>query len=131
MEEKYLIDTCAVIKYLSVTFPPEGISFMEMVVDSKSIISFVSAIELQSWNPANESDTIIYSKFVAGSKIIMIDADIIKQTISIRKKKKLKIPDAIIAATAIANELTLISDNDRDFKKIDGLKYFNPASVKY
>jgi predicted nucleic acid-binding protein len=60
----------------------------------------------------------------------MPDNEIIKQTISIRKKRKLKITDAIIAATAIVNGLTLVSDNDRDFKKIAGLKYINPANMK-
>jgi predicted nucleic acid-binding protein len=41
---------------------------------------------------------------------------------NIRRDKKVKTPDAIIAATAIANDYTLISNNDKDFKSIQGLK---------
>jgi tRNA(fMet)-specific endonuclease VapC len=48
MEEKYLIDTCAVIKYLTLVFPPKGIDFMDTIVDTESIISFISEIELQA-----------------------------------------------------------------------------------
>ncbi|MBP6431818.1 MAG: PIN domain-containing protein [Ferruginibacter sp.] len=43
--------------------------------------------------------------------------DLIKTTISIRKKYKLKLPDAIIAATALANDALLISA-DNAFAKI-------------
>ena len=44
------------------------------------------------------------------------------KTAEIRKAHKLKLPDAIIAATAIVYDLTLISRNVSDFKNINGLK---------
>ena len=44
------------------------------------------------------------------------------KTAEIRKAHKLKLPDAIIAATAIVYDLTLISRNVPDFKNINGLK---------
>jgi predicted nucleic acid-binding protein len=103
---------------------------LDKIVDAESNLSFISAIELQVWNPVNADDLIIYNKFVEGSNIIMMDDEIMQLTIAIRKKQKLKIPDAIIAATAITNNFTLVSDNDVDFKKVKGLKYINPAYIK-
>lgn len=47
---------------------------------------------------------------------------IFKETIKIRKKYKLKLPDALIAATAIINNATLISADDA-FSKIFNLKF--------
>jgi len=129
MAERYLIDTCAVIKYLTVVFPPKGISFMDNIVDEESVLSFISEIELQVWNPPNPADMVIYKEFIAESHIIKVEDTIIQKTIDIRKKQKLKIPDAIIAATAMVNDFTLVSDNDKDFTKIPGLKYINPASM--
>ena len=38
----------------------------------------------------------------------------------------IKLPDAIIAATALVYDLTLISRNVSDFKNIEGLKVLNP-----
>ena len=35
----------------------------------------------------------------------------------------------MIAATAITNDMTLISDNDKDFKRVSQLKYLNPNTV--
>lgn len=129
MAERYLIDTCAVIKYLSNVFPQTGTKFMDSVVDEKSIISFISEIELQVWNAPGPDDMVVYKEFVKGSEIVLVDDVIISRTIDIRKNQKLKIPDAIIAATAIARDLTLVSDNDKDFQKVPGLKYINPTSM--
>src|SRR6185312_9733479 len=104
----------------------DGLLFMEGVVSGERIISFVSEIELQSWIPPNQSDLEIYQVFVSQSIIIGVDNNIIKETIRIRKNFKLKLPDALIAATAIVNDLTLLADNDKDFLRIKKLKYFNP-----
>jgi tRNA(fMet)-specific endonuclease VapC len=47
---------------------------------------------------------------------------IFKETIKIRKKYKLKLPDALIAATAMVNNATLFSADDV-FSKIFNLKF--------
>ena len=58
-----------------------------------------------------------------------ITPDVITHCVNIRRDKKIKTPDAIIAAMALANDYTLISNNDKDFKGIKGLKYINPYSI--
>jgi predicted nucleic acid-binding protein len=129
MGQRYLIDTSAVIKYLNDDFPPEGTLYIDKTLIDEQIISFISEIELQSWNPTNLKDMIVYLDFVKEAVIISIDPEIIKQTIEIRKKQKLKIPDAIIAATAIVHNCILIADNDKDFKRVPKLKYVNPFNL--
>ena len=126
MAERYLIDTSGVIKYLNGTFPATGLSLIDGIVDSECILSFISEIELQVWNPTDPADIAIYQSFVSNSTVIGIDGDIIKETIRIRKIYKIKLPDAIIAATALVNDPTLIADNDKDFKLLPELKYLNP-----
>lgn len=129
MAERFLIDTSAVIKYLNETFPIDGLSFIDKIVDNESIISFVTEIELQVWNPSNQDTLSIYQIFISNSTVIGINDSIIQETIRIRKSFKIKLPDALIAATAIINNLTLLADNDKDFKKVPELKYLNPNST--
>ena len=129
MAEKYLIDTSAVIKYLNETFSGKGVLFIDNLIDDESNISFITEIELQVWNPPNPLDIEIYKLFVANSNTVGINPDIIAETIRIRKSYRIKLPDAIIAATALVNQYTLISDNDIDFKKIPNLKYINPKNI--
>ena len=58
---------------------------------------------------------------------IFLTESIEKQTIFIRKTHKIKLPDAIIAATAMTYPLTLVTLNSSDFNKIFGLKLLTPS----
>jgi len=131
MAKTYLIDTSAVIKYLNETLPDSGLKFIDGIIDQESILSFISEIDLQVWTPPNEQDLDVYRLFVYQAEIIGIDEGIIAETIRIRKSYQLKLPDAVIAATAITHNLTLIADNDKDFTKVTALKYINPNKKLY
>lgn len=127
MGQRYLIDTCAIIKYLDEVFPLEAILFMDDLVDEECNVSFISKIELLVWNPPNPDDIKIREEFLTGSKIHYINDEIINLAIQIRKRTNIKLPDVIIAATAITHNFILLSDNDEDFCKAEpfGLKYMN------
>lgn len=129
MASGYIIDTSAVIKYLNGSFPQTALEFMDGAVDGGSSLSFISEIELQVWTPENPDDLSVYQQFVSGSIIIGVDENIIAETIRIRKSYKIKLPDALIAATAIVNGLTLIADNDKDFLRVQTLEYINPKTI--
>ena len=54
-----------------------------------------------------------------------LDDDIAEETIVIRQKYKIKMPDAVIAATALINNLTLVTANAGDFEST-GVKLLIP-----
>ncbi|MDP2188131.1 MAG: PIN domain-containing protein, partial [Sphingobacteriaceae bacterium] len=58
-----------------------------------------------------------------------LDQSIKLKTAEIRKSHKIKLPDAIIAASALAFDLTLITRNVADFRNIDGLTLLNPFDL--
>ena len=58
-------------------------------------------------------------------KTIYIDQRIADIVVKIRKKKRIKLPDAIISATAISEGLCLVTRNVEDFHDID-VKLTNP-----
>jgi predicted nucleic acid-binding protein len=106
-------------------------NFYNNVVDIEDLLffSFISEIELLSFsNITSHEEEIVHNLLKSFSKI-GINNDIEKITIEIRKKKKLKIPDAIIAASAIYTNSTLVTRNTKDFKNIDGLKLLNPFNI--
>ncbi len=61
--------------------------------------------------------------------IPLVDLAIIKQAILVRRETKIKLPDAIIAATALVRDLTLVSRNEKDFSQVKGLKWINPHAL--
>lgn len=124
---KYLWDTNICIYYLQQLFPTNTEKFIDQVIlDYMPVISVISEIELLSWNTKNKDDLKILQGFVDDIHVIELDKTIKRETANIRKTYKVKLPDAIIAATAISNQLILITRNDKDFSKINGLKLFNP-----
>jgi len=129
MAAKFLIDTSVVIKYLKEILPAEGNSLLDNILDEESNISFITEIELQAWNSPNDIDLDVYKLFIDNSNVIGIYSSIISKTIEIRKTHNIKLPDAIIAATALVNNMTLVADNDKDFKKVTELKYINPSKL--
>jgi predicted nucleic acid-binding protein len=52
------------------------------------------------------------------------------KTIHLRRTyKKLKLGDAIIAATALVHGFTLVTRNTKDFKNIEGLEVLDPYAL--
>ncbi|PJB58632.1 MAG: hypothetical protein CO098_07605 [Bacteroidetes bacterium CG_4_9_14_3_um_filter_41_19] len=104
---------------------------MDALVDDDSKVSFITKIELLVWNPSIAEDVKVREEFLAGSEIHYINDDIIEGAIHIRKTTNIKLPDAVIAATAMHNNYILLSTNENDFNKVVpmGLKYLNPETA--
>jgi predicted nucleic acid-binding protein len=130
MGKRYLLDTNIVIYYLGGVLPKPAQQFTDEVLMHKVNLSVISKIELFSWIPLAQADLDNLKTFIANANVINLEDDIVSKTIFIRKyNKKVKLPDAIIAATCLAHNLTLISRNKTDFKDIDGLDLINPFDL--
>ena len=129
MEEKqYLIDTNAVIDYLGNKLLASGMDFMNGVIDAVPNVSVITKIELLGFN-APEQHYKTLTDFINDATVLDLSNNVVETSIEIRKKHKTKLPDAIIAATALVYDLVLISGNISDFKNIDGLNLIDPNSL--
>ncbi len=126
--EQYLIDTNVIPDYFSASFSPAGMAFMDNAVDAVPNLSVITQIELLCW----KTDTVTEQKlkdFINDSLMFNITPEVINHCISLRKSKKIKTPDAIIAATALAYGYSIITSNEKDFANINGLKIINPQKL--
>ncbi len=121
----HLIDTNAVSDYLTESFSDKGMRFMDNIVDNIPHLSIITQIELQCWKTSSENLKKV-NAFIAASVVLNISPDIINHCVAIRNGKKIKTPDAIIAATALALGFSLITNNGKDFGNIKKLKTINP-----
>ncbi|HPM02513.1 MAG TPA: type II toxin-antitoxin system VapC family toxin [Candidatus Cloacimonadota bacterium] len=126
--EQYLIDTNVISDYFSASLPENGLQFMDSVIDAVPNLSVISQIELLCWKTDAFKEQRV-KDFIADSTIFDITPDVITYCVNIRRNKKVKTPDAIIAATALAHGFTLITNNEKDFNNINGLKIVNPIKV--
>jgi predicted nucleic acid-binding protein len=119
MVKKYLLDTNAVIELL------QGSTDSKLLENAEWIgISIITALEFLSFPKLTIHDKKLFNKF--SERIEVIDLTILNKThlnlcINLRKKYKLKLPDAIIAATSISCKSYLIT-NDKHFSRIKELK---------
>ncbi|MFK7970817.1 MAG: type II toxin-antitoxin system VapC family toxin [Bacteroidia bacterium] len=125
MGTQYLIDTNVIIDFSKGTIPADGNELVAHVIDTEPTISFINKIELLGFSSV--SNAII--EFSESANTLMCTEDIIKLCIDIRKQKKIKLPDAIIAATAISSGRILLTRNTSDFSGIDGLTVINPHNL--
>ena len=120
-------DTNTAIYYLQQQFPPGAEKFMDdLLKDEQPVISAITEIELLCWKTATDKDLDVLRNFISDSLVIELEQPIKLRTADIRKARKIKLPDAIIAATALVYDLTLLSRNTTDFSSINGLKIVNP-----
>ncbi len=127
-QQKYLIDTNAIIDYLGNRLPISGLNFMNSIIDNIPTISVISKIEVLGFTTSHKNYSLL-KDFIDDSFVLELTENVIDTCIEIRKNHKTKLPDAIIASTAIANNLILITRNVSDFKNIDGLHVVNPHSL--
>lgn len=63
---------------------------------------------------------------LASTTELSLDEEIILQAIELRQQKKMKLGDAIIAATALEYGMPIVTRNEGDFKHIADLQVINP-----
>jgi predicted nucleic acid-binding protein len=126
MEQRYLIDSNVLIDYLAERIPQAGSDFVEQIFTEQFLISVIVKIEVLGYNDIPHRMEAM-ENFVALSQTIPLDNHITQRTIELRRKyKKLKLGDAIIAATALEHQLVLLTRNVDDFKSVSGLQIINP-----
>ncbi len=92
----------------------------EMLNNTEIYVSFITELELLGYKGISQKDKKIIRSFLDDCTIININKTIKTLTLQIKQAQKVKLPDAIIGATATFLEIPLITA-DRGFKKIKGL----------
>ena len=125
---RHLIDSNVIVNYTSEKFPEKVMSFIANVIDEIPNISVITKIETLSWHSTMMQEESFLKSFVNISNVIALSDLIVDKCIEIRRNCKIKTPDAIIAATAMIHDFTLLT-SDSDFKRIPNLKILNPFDL--
>lgn len=121
MGTQYLIVTNVVIEFLGGNISNSGSDWLQNNIDlNLHHLSVINQIELLAYNGLPEEMQAVQD-FIDATNVLPLSDIVVQKTIELRKNHKIKLPDAIIAATSIAFSLTLITRNMTDFQKITGL----------
>ena len=126
MGKQYLIDTNAAIAYLNNQLPK---TTADLIDDDEIKISVITRMEFLAWRKATAEQLQILESFVKDATVIDLKEEIIVKGIEIRRQYPIKLPDVIIASTALVLNCILVSRNTSDFKNIPGLELLNPWDI--
>lgn len=120
-----MIDTNILLEYVADSLPGKAHIFVNDVISENFNISVINRIEVLGHESATEK----LADFLDLATTFQLTQAIEKQTIILRKQKRIKLPDANIAATALVHGFTLLTRNIKDFQSIEGLICLNPHDL--
>ncbi len=129
MGTKILIDTNIAIGYIGNRLSVQSMDKLDDLFNSQYHLSVINKIELLGYPNLEKIEEEKFNLFINHSIIHQIDNKTIEKTIEIRKKHRIKLPDAIIAATCLLNGLDILTLNVKDFENIEGLKVIQSESI--
>jgi predicted nucleic acid-binding protein len=119
MNGKFLLDTNAVVALLNGNAP-----LVQTLQSATWVgISVITELEFLSFPGLTAQDEALFQQFKSRVEVIDLqasDSKLLSRIVAVRKSGKVKLPDAIIAAAAIENSASLLTQ-DAGFSKVASL----------
>ncbi len=109
------LDTNIVLYFLN-----GDVTLIPVLEENQLYVSFITQLELLSFHGITAENANSVKSFLNECVIIDITSQIKEHTIALRKKHRLKLPDAIVAATSLYLNIPLLTA-DKDLKKVSEL----------
>ena len=97
--------------------------------EKKLHTSIISQIEVLGYHQLKEVEKAFLQNFFNSIPILPLNEIVAAKAIELRQRKPLSLADAIIAATALTYDLTLFTDNIKDYAGIKDLKLVSIKDV--
>lgn len=119
---KLLFDSNIVIYIAKKELVPDDF----VLPDDALFLSDVSFMETLGYAFTDESEKQETEKLLVVLFRFPIEEVVVQKVIALRQIRRMKLPDAIIAATALIHDCTVVTRNVSDFSGILGLAVLNP-----
>jgi hypothetical protein len=98
----------------------------EWLEASGTMYSAISLTEVLGYRGITTEDGQLFEAMFAQLAMQPVSVSVLRKAAALRRVRRLKLGDAIIAATALETGSELVTRNEQDFRGIDGLQIINP-----
>lgn len=123
--KRYLLDTNAIVALLK----GHSTFHTELQTSEWVGVSVISQLEFLAFSKLTDADRLLFAEFLERVERVDLSSrntSLLETILQIRQIHRLKLPDAIIAASAIQNDAVLVTE-DTDFKTMTGLRVVSIA----
>ena len=104
----------------------DGIALRTELKEFTSSVSSISRVEVLGYHGLTDETKAALDAVFEHAEVLPMSDEVIDEAISLRQQRSIKLGDAVIAATALVYDLTLMTRNTRDFARFDGIRIYNP-----
>jgi len=122
----YLIDTNILIYYLAGAFSSDKKPLIDKILQESFNISIITRTELLGWKGHTPEGLAKAYRMLDCARCLSLTETIAEKTIELRTQSSISLPDAVIAASALSLDATILTRNEKDFIQVEGLRILNP-----
>ncbi|MDP3013236.1 MAG: type II toxin-antitoxin system VapC family toxin [Candidatus Subteraquimicrobiales bacterium] len=93
-------------------------------------VSILTKIEFLGWDKHTPDGFEKCRRLMESANVYPLNEDIAEKAIALRRKINIRLADAVIAATALFNNMKLATRNIGDFKRIEELEIIDPFETR-
>ncbi|MCZ6678059.1 MAG: type II toxin-antitoxin system VapC family toxin [Candidatus Poribacteria bacterium] len=105
---------------------PEHRHLRSFIARYAPAVSAISYVEVLGYHRLSNQDRHYFRRFFQVASVLSISEVVLEKAVALRQQRRMTLGDAIIAGTALAHGLTLVTRNTEDFQWIDELSVINP-----
>lgn len=109
---------------------PEHESLRKFLTQQIYFVSAISYVEVLGYHQLTAANKEYFKAFFHNTTTLPVCEKVIQKASSLRQQKKMSLGDAIVAATALVHDLTLVTHNIKDFEWIEELSMLDPLAIK-
>jgi len=107
---------------------PDQDSLRRFIAENTSSVSIISYVEVLGYHRLTDVERDLIRGFFASIDLLPLTNDVAEEAIRLRQRRRMSLGDALIAATALVNSLTLVTHNTDDFRWIPELNLHDPVA---
>lgn len=108
---------------------PQHAALRRFIAQSAPAVSAISYVEVLGFHALTEPDRAALAAFFAAARMLPLDQPVFDRAVALRQQRRMSLGDSLVAGTALAHGLTLVTRNTSDFRWVPGLQCLDPLAT--